>query len=872
MKFRNKILIAIWGVVLGLIVVTLVIVNYWMRVQVEARFTDDVRGSYFTVHEISSLRAGQDIKSCQIIAETPRLKAVAELGDPNTALQLSREMNAGISSDLFILTDAKGKPLAELIGGTAVSSQAATFESTRRALLHESSADEWQIGGAVYRGASSPITVGGDIVGTLTIGFHVREEDVELIKAMTNSEVALTVDSSIVASTLVTADSAALDQWFRQAGKRYIPLDAQPNAEVFTIDASHDKYVAAICRLNHKASESAIAYLLVKPIEREVQASLAPVMKALLVLSLLVLAATGAIGYVISKSITRPIASLVQGTAEISKGNYDYHMNVRSGGELKFLASKFEEMSISLKEKVRQLADRNVDLETTLRRLIETEQRLQTILDTSSAIIYVKGLEGNYILINRRFETVYNCSRANAIGKTDYDLFPKEVADSFRANDVRAINTGKALEWEEAVPGEGGMRTYITNKFPLFDSKGAVYAVCSFSTDITDRKKLEEGLRQSQKMDSIGTLAGGIAHDFNNILSIILGYISRFERGKVNSENLTGSLEALRKATQRGADLVKQILTFARKTDVLLESVNVNQSVEELVKMLSETFPKTVTFTLNLDSTLPSIVADSGQIQQSLLNLCVNARDAMPNGGVLMIATRIAGSNTVRRKFTNAEDKSYACVEISDTGTGMDEATRVRIFEPFFTTKEIGRGTGLGLSVVFGIIQNHHGFIEVESAVGRGTTFRLYFPIPPGFRESAKEETKRMDEIVRGTETLLFVEDEEVLRELVKTSLQERGYNVIAAEDGIDAVNLFSQYKEKISLVICDMGLPKLGGWDVFKTMKEIQPDVRAIFASGYFDPAIKLEMIKGGAMDFIQKPYDPEEIVKQIRTALDGK
>ena len=869
MKFRNKILLAIWGVVLVLLMITFVLVNYWMRAQIEARFTDDIRSNYSTVREVSSLRADGEITSCQTIAETPKLKAVTELGDKNTALQLSRELNGSFSCDIFILTNSKGAPLAQLIGGDESNTAIASLQSNRRTLSTESSSDVWDVNGTVYRGASAPVMVGTDVLGTLTIGFRVRDGEIDHMKTMTNSEILLAQDEKIVSATVSGAERNALEQWLHQYGTALIPRDSSSQPAVFTIDAGGEKYVAAFCRLN-RSGVPAISYVLLKPIERGVKASLVPVTNAFLILSVLVLIVTAVIGLIISNGITKPIASLVQGTAEISRGNYDYRIDVHSGGELKFLALKFEEMSGSLKEKISQLAERNVELEDTLMRLGETERRLQAILDTSTAIIYVKDLEGKYLLINRRFETLYHVKREEVIGKTDHDLFPKEIADAFRSSDQRTLEAGAPMEWEEVAPHDDGIHTYIANKFPLYGARGVPYAVCGFSTDISDRKKLEEGLRQAQKMESIGTLAGGIAHDFNNILGIILAYISRLEGGKLSPEKLTASFDALRKASLRGADLVRQILTFARKTDILLESVNLNAAITELVKMLSETFPKTISFSLNLERRLPSIIADTGQVQQLLLNLCVNARDAMINGGTLSIATRVVEGNTLMMKFSGVENRPYACIDVTDTGMGMDEATRARIFEPFFTTKELGHGTGLGLSVVFGIINTHHGFIDVESSPGHGTTFHLYFPIPPGFKEAGKVESKKTERVKGGTETILLVEDEEMLRDLVKSSIEDNGYPVITAQDGIEAVNLFTQHKDSISLVLCDMGLPKLGGWEAFKIMKEIRPKMNVIFASGYLDPGLKAEILKGGARDFVQKPYDPIEIMKRIREVID--
>jgi len=756
-----------------------------------------------------------------------------------------------------------------LISGSESTMPIPTFESIRRTLTMEPSSDVWVVNDTVYRGASAPVVVGTDIVGTLTIGFRVRDEDITKVKSMTNSEVLLVLDEKVIGSTMGGQEQSGVEQWLKQSGGQFIPHEIMPQGAVFTIDGGGEKYSAAFYRMNHSGIP-AISYLLLKPIERAVKASLAPIINGFLILSVLVLLVTAVIGLVISNGITKPVASLVRGTGEISRGNYDYRIDVRSGGELKFLARKFEEMSSSLKEKIGQLAERNAALEDILRRLGETEGRLQTILDTSAAIIYVKDLEGKYLLINRRFETLYHVDRKEVIGKTDYDLFSKEVADAFRLSDRRALEAGAPVELEEVGSHEDGIHTYIANKFPLFGAQGVPYAVCGFSTDITDRKRLEEGLRQAQKMESIGTLAGGIAHDFNNILGIILGYVSRLESGKLAPDKFSASFDALRKASRRGADLVRQILTFARKTDILLESVNLNASVTELVKMLSETFPKTMLFSLDLDERLPSIVADAGQVQQLLLNLCVNARDAMPGGGTLAITTRVVEGSTVTTKFSGAENKPYACIDVKDTGTGMDDATRARIFEPFFTTKELGHGTGLGLSVVFGIINSHHGFIDVESAPGRGTTFHCYFPIPPGFKESDKAETTNGETLPGGNETILFVEDEGTLRDLVKSSIEECGYTVLTAQDGIEAVNVFTQHKDHIALVLCDMGLPKLGGWDAFKMMRELQPRLNVIFASGFLDPSVKAEMLKGGAKEFVQKPYDPNEIIKRIREVLD--
>lgn len=871
MKFRNRILFSIWGVVVGLLTITLLFLNYWMRSQVESHFADDVRGNYSIVRLISSLRAEQDIKSCKIIAESPRLKAVADLGDRNsarnTALQLSMDLNNSISSDLFILTNAKGQPMSCLVRGNVSDIDVGQFESIRRACKMEESGDLWEINGTVYRVASVPMRVGTDIVGTLTIGFRLRNEDIVSVKSMTNTDVVLVVDTSVVEVSSGAPARAELTRWLNETGRQY---QGSQRADVFTIDASLDKYVSAFCRLNSGTSAPAIGYLLMKPVDREVQASMAPIRSALLVLSIIVLMVSGVIGFFISGSITQPIASLVQGTTEISRGNYDYRINVRSGGELKFLAQRFEDMSSSLKEKVTQLAERNVELESTLHRLGDTEQLLQTILDTSTAIIYVKDIQGKYLLINRRFETLYRHQRNDVIGKTDHDLFPREIAEELRKSDWKALEKGGALEWEESRALEDGHHAFIVNKFPLFDSNHIAYAVCAFMTDITDRKRLEDGLRQAQKLESIGTLAGGIAHDFNNILGIILAYNGSIGRSKNDPERFEESIDAINQAVDRGTALVRQMLTFARQTDVVLEPLSINAVIGEVAKMLTATFPKTIEFIKVLDPNIPLVTADLTQLHQVLLNLCVNARDAMPDGGTIRISTSVRPSSGVKKKFPAAIRDSYVHISIADTGTGIDEATRKRIFEPFFTTKELGKGTGLGLSVVYGVIQSHEGFIDVESEVGRGTEFHIFLPAATRSVATEKKTADVESATQGGSETILLVEDEEALLALVRRTLESKGYRVITAHDGLEALDFYQRHADQIAVVVSDMGLPKLGGWEAAQKMKKINDKAKIILASGFLEPGRKEKLVKDGMNHFIQKPYNPNQVLAKVREVID--
>jgi len=544
-----------------------------------------------------------------------------------------------------------------------------------------------------------------------------------------------------------------------------------------------------------------------------------------------------------------------------------------------------DELEIRVQERTEDLARANEALraeilereraETALR---QSEEKYRTLFEGSKDVIFISTPEGKFLDINPAGVELFGYSSKEELMRSNIvqDLFCRP-ADREKYQQA-LMNQGYVKDFELTLRRKDGEKvTVIESTNVVCDERGRVVAYRGIIRDVTEQKRLEQELIQSQKMESIGTLAGGIAHDFNNILAIILGYASRLKKGifpegqsqpSDGHTRLSQSIDEISKAVQRGARLVQQLLTFARKTDVLFEPVNVNSTAEELIKMLAETFPKTITFSLKQDMQVPLIVADASQLHQALLNLCVNARDAMPNGGILAITTSTVTNRVVRQKFPEASADRYASISVHDTGIGMDETTRIRIFEPFFTTKELGKGTGLGLAVVYGIVKNHNGFIDVESEPGRSTTFTLYLPVTQRAYHLAEKE--ELDEISGGTETLLVVEDEESLLRLVKGLLQEKGYQVFTARDGLEAVETYNKHRDEIALVFADMGLPILGGWEAFLKMKELNPSVKVVFGSGYLDPNAKSELLKLGAKDFLQKPYTPDTILRRIREVLE--
>jgi two-component system, cell cycle sensor histidine kinase and response regulator CckA len=319
--------------------------------------------------------------------------------------------------------------------------------------------------------------------------------------------------------------------------------------------------------------------------------------------------------------------------------------------------------------------------------------------------------------------------------------------------------------------------------------------------------------------------------------------------------------------------LVQQLLAIARKTEIKFQEINVNEILERLNLLLSGTFPKTTEVALKLNPEVPLLIADPNQIHQALLNLCVNARDAMPDGGKLLLETSIVDGAELRQRFQQVKSDRYVSIRVSDTGIGIDEVTRSRIFEPFFTTKPEGVGTGLGLSVVYGIVTNHSGFIDVESEPGQGTTFSIYLPLT--HEKSATREANQESDGGRGKsvggdgETVLFVDDEEKQLYLMRAFLASEGYRVLIARDGDEAVAMHARHKDDIAVVILDLGLPKLNGWEAFQRMRKIQPNLNALFATGFLSPEIETEMKKGRLGGVISKPYQLTEVLEKISAAI---
>jgi len=517
-----------------------------------------------------------------------------------------------------------------------------------------------------------------------------------------------------------------------------------------------------------------------------------------------------------------------------------------------------------------------------LRELRKERDFSNRMLDISGALVLQVSRAGEILLFNRQCEEVTGIAARDVSGKKMWDLVIGEPARDLHRDAIHAVAAGRTpppLETSIATTVHAFPRTIAWNHVPLHDGDGMILSVIVTGIDVTERRLLEKQLIEMQKMEAVGTLAGGIAHDFNNILTGILGSLD-LARGFVppGSPASAPIAEGI-KASERAVQLVRQLLDFSRRAPAECRPVNLGNVVREVTALFSQTIDRRIGTTCSIaDDLLPAFV-DPNQVHQVLMNLCVNARDAImesleaegKTGGrpltgywIYIRAENVEVDDDYCRIFPYARKGRYIRLSIGDNGAGMDEATQRRVFEPFFTTKKMGRGTGLGLSTVYGIIKQHNGWVNLESREGKGTTFCVYFPEATGQAEEAPAfpETAPSG---RGKETVLFADDEELIRDLGRQVMEMHGYTVLLAEDGMRAIELFRSNREAIDLVVLDLTMPQRSGMEVLRAIWEIDPGARVILSSGISPP----EPVPGTI--FLPKPYRAETLAKVVRSALDA-
>jgi len=577
-------------------------------------------------------------------------------------------------------------------------------------------------------------------------------------------------------------------------------------------------------------------------IERELKKI---VLTALLASAAITLVAIVALNLLIRLFIVRPVTALHHSVSQFKNGILprDLGVSQQATDEIRELVREFYHMCETVKDNEA--------------RLVESEQRIRSLFERVEHALFRINASGEISNANGRFLQMFG----GVSGLCDI-----LIGDLNASNCLRRAATERALHVEDKAIARNGDELFVSlSLYAEQDRAGAVTGFDGYIIDITEKKRLEERLIRSQKLEAVGTLAAGMAHDFNNLLTAILGYSGIMLKTFKEDDPLYKPASIIHDAAKRGAELGRKILTVTRKEKMEAKPVSVNEIVTQSLDLLQRSLPKNIEIVTKLHAALPLTNADPSQLQQVIINMAVNARDAMPQGGKLTLETSFAGPGIGNP--APAEAPGFIKLTVSDTGTGIDYKMQAKIFDPFFTTKEVGKGTGLGLYIVHSIISNHGGYINLYSEPQKGTRFNIYLPLTQG---AVTEPAAEIGDI-SGTETILVIDDEPDVRGLCRDMLAPLGYNVLLAESGSAGINLYREKREEIALVILDMVMPKMAGNEVFSALKTINRSARILLYSGYSHNNFAgiNHLLHTGAVGFIQKPFSVQEIGIAIRNAL---
>jgi PAS domain S-box-containing protein len=503
--------------------------------------------------------------------------------------------------------------------------------------------------------------------------------------------------------------------------------------------------------------------------------------------------------------------------------------------------------------------------------LLRSEERFRAFMDNSPAAASILDVDGRVLYVSEGFRRMFQLP-GEPIGRTVFDLFPADIAQAWLDGTSQAILADQALEAiEPGVRADGSHGMFLTYRFPLHDS-GVTRLVGSVAADISEFRRVEDQLNQIQKMEAVGQLAGGVAHDFNNLLTVIQGCSELVLNNLPPGHDLARPVSEIKRAGERAAQLTGQLLAFGRKAVVRPVVLDLNAVLTDAENMLRRLIGENIELTSVHDPMLWKVRADPVQIDQLLLNLVSNARDAIPQRGSIALETRnvAVGASQATAGRLAAPPGNYVCLSVTDTGCGMDSATMDHIFEPFFTTKASGKGTGMGLAAVYGIVQQCGGHIRVQSQPGIGTSFSIY--LPPRHEDGA-EQTPGADAAVvpRGRETVLLVEDDDAVRALSREILTRQGYLVLVATNGLEALRLSEGYPGPIDILVTDVVMPHIGGVQVAEHLRETRPGIKTLFVSGYPDDALGEHGVIGAGIVLLQKPFLPTALANKVRSVLDA-
>jgi signal transduction histidine kinase/HAMP domain-containing protein len=583
--------------------------------------------------------------------------------------------------------------------------------------------------------------------------------------------------------------------------------------------------------------------------------------------------------FYIRNKLVRPMRILRDGVISIGKGNFDISIDVNTNDEIGILATEINKMSSELKKTYSEITRKNERLLKLYDIALSLDKEIKDICNkvTSSIaevlnvrLVCVSEIRGDEVAIVSMYKD------GELIDKETFPFPDANLRDIFpdlhlvHESQLMLDKSGKVISMLSLMDDHQKDLSHGDIEFIYTTGKKLILAM-QRKREEEEKKVLETQLFQSQKMEAIGTLAAGIAHDFNNLLTGIMGYLELAYMSTTET-NVKKQISRVLSISERAADLARQILLIGRKLPPDIKPTDINQVVENSMKMLRRMVEENIEIKVQPQAELPLIGADPSQIMQVLMNLVVNARDAMPNGGRIEIRTeKIYVDEEYCKHYAYAKPGVYVVVSVSDSGTGIPEEIRDRIFEPFFTTKEVGKGTGLGLSVVYSIVKNHGGWINLYSETGKGSEFKIYLPAESiednetGLREDLKER----QDLPRGTETILLVDDEQIIRELGESILRSLGYSVITASNGEEAVMIYKEQHKKIAVVIMDRIMPGMNGIEAYGKLREINPHVKVIISSGYAADEAQI-LRESGITGFLNKPYRMANMAEAVRKAIE--
>jgi len=518
-------------------------------------------------------------------------------------------------------------------------------------------------------------------------------------------------------------------------------------------------------------------------------------------------------------------------------------------------------------------ASESIRLVQALENLVSSEERLRDVIDNSPSSISLKDLDGRFVIVNKRFEEWYGYGQAEAAGKTSTDLFPEDIAQPYTAQWEAVLNSQKVVEEEIEIPfADGKLHSVLVTKFPVLGASGRPTGVGTIATDVTDSRRAEEQLRQAQKTEALGQLTGGIAHDFNNLLAVISGNLELMKDELKGEPDLAELLEDALSSAQSGAELTHRLLAFGRRQTLHPQATDAGELVMGMSRMLARTLGETIETRWVLNEDLWLVEVDRNQLETSLLNLAINARDAMVEGGVLTIETANANldhGTALARDAVAPGD--YVVVSVTDTGTGMPPEIVKRAIQPFFTTKGVGHGSGLGLSMVYGFAKQSGGHLEIYSSRGQGTAVRLYLPKAEMDAREADAPTPRPTATGGKGERILVVEDKADVRRLATRILTRLGYDVTEAADGKAALRSLAT-GTKVDLLFTDVVLPgTLSGADLAKEAQARHPGLKVLYTSGYANNTVLQGDLSRDGIRLIEKPFAKESLARMVRHALDN-